>query len=71
MIQRGESVAPMFKKKKRWKKYHEGYLFRDRIINREVDDVARQMYRLAEKGHGHLVQKKHAAYNYSYYYVAS
>ena len=39
----------MFKKRKRWKKYHEGYLFRDRIINREVDDVARQMYRLAEK----------------------
>ena len=38
-------------------------------MNREVDDVARQMYRLAEKGHGHLVQKKHAAYNYSYYYV--
>ena len=46
----------MFRKKKRWKKYHEGYLFRDRIINREVDDVARQMYRLAEKGHGTSIQ---------------
>tara|TARA_R110000796_G_scaffold95909_1_gene201362 strand:+ start:159 stop:329 length:171 start_codon:yes stop_codon:yes gene_type:complete len=49
--------------------YHRGYLFRDRVGNPKLSDDARQWLIAAQAGRGHLVQKRHGPFDYSYIYL--
>lgn len=49
--------------------YYKGYLYTDRMSNRDLDRAARYLLARALQGECHLLQIRHGDFSYSYFFV--